>query len=103
MNLSSLDNPSPSELKQAYRSLPRLQSIVIYCESDSLETLQECEKVGFIGLTIIKPTLTSHSYQIKAFKGKNGPCYDTAQYATYTGGALAVLDDDAHLLIRAPN
>lgn len=49
------------------------------------------ERAGFVGLMIENDV-------IRAWKGKEGPCWETGRHATYRGAAGAALDDDKHLL-----
>ncbi|HEX7900803.1 MAG TPA: hypothetical protein VF950_23795 [Planctomycetota bacterium] len=53
--------------------------------------LLEIERAGFVGLRLESGT-------IRAWKGKDGPCWETGRSATYKGSAAAALDDDKHLL-----
>jgi hypothetical protein len=49
------------------------------------------ERAGFVGLMIAPDA-------VRAWKGKDGPCWETGRSATYRGAAAAALDDDRHLL-----
>jgi hypothetical protein len=49
------------------------------------------EAAGFVGLKL-------ENGRVRAWKGKDGPCWETGRSATYKGGAAAALDDDKHLL-----
>ena len=49
------------------------------------------ERAGFVGLKI-------EGDVVRAWKGKDGPCWETGRGATYKGAAAAALDDDRHLL-----
>jgi hypothetical protein len=49
------------------------------------------ERAGFVGLTL-------ENGLVRAWKGKDGPCWETGRRATYRGAAAAALDDDKHLL-----
>lgn len=49
------------------------------------------ERAGFVGLRI-------EGGKLRAWKGKEGPCFETGRRATYRGAAAAALDDDRHLL-----
>lgn len=53
--------------------------------------LLEIERAGFVGLKL-------EGDVVRAWKGKDGPCFETGRSAAYTGGAAAALDDDQHLL-----
>lgn len=99
MDILHLDNPNKETLQQQYRQLKRFEKITLYCDTDKLNTtLQDCETIGFIALTIALPKLQNKLIEITCTKAKNGPCYDEGQKASYLGSSIAVLDDDAHLL-----
>jgi len=94
-----LQNPTREDLQKMYRKLERFEALKLQCEVADLPSVTKaCEQIGYIGLLLSWPKLKNNSVQITCFKAKNGPCYDTGQYASYTGAALAALDDDAHLL-----
>ena len=95
-----LQNPDLQALITAYRTLPRFGEVNIFISVEKLaETLNSVESAGFIGIKISYLNATSGSANISGFKAKNGPCYDTGRFVIYNGAALAVLDDDNHLLI----
>ena len=60
--------------------------------------LEMLEEAGFAGMVVQSFASTADRIAIRAFKGKQGACYDAGRTATYLGGALAALDDDHHLL-----
>jgi hypothetical protein len=87
-------------LKDAYRTLPREGEVNLYGQIRDLDIiLQTMESAGFIGIEVININSTSGSMNIRAYKGKSGPCYHTGRVALYKGAALAALDDDNHLLL----
>ena len=95
-----LQNPDLQEITNAYRTLPRFGEVNIFISVEKLaETLNSVETAGFVGIKISYLNATSGSANISGFKAKNGPCYDTGRFGIYNGTALAVLDDDNHLLI----
>jgi hypothetical protein len=94
-----LQNPDKLELNNAYRSMGRYEEINIFVTLDNLvQTLQEMEATGFVGMKVNYLNSTSLSASIIAYKAKAGPCYETGRSVVYYGAALAVLDDDNHLL-----
>jgi hypothetical protein len=96
-----IHDPGKWALDDAYRSLPQYGEIRISTDSSNLfELLKLLESIGFCGIFISAFDQASTQIDIRAFKGKNGPCYDTGRTAKYTGIALAAMDDDNHLLIK---
>ena len=75
-----------SDLREAYARLPNGASIEL-----AADDLLAIERTGFVGLKI-------ENGIVRAWKGKDGPCYETGRSATYRGAAAAALDDDRHLL-----
>ncbi len=63
--------------------------------------LEMTERTGFAGMTSSSFASPVEKILVRAFKGKQGNCYNTGRTARYIGGALAVLDDDHHLLFKA--
>jgi hypothetical protein len=74
---------SPAEL---YKTLKNGES----AEFPAAER-ESVERAGFVGLVI-------EGERLRAWKGKDGPCYETGRSARYRGAAAAALDDDKHLL-----
>ncbi len=72
--------------REAYARLADGESVEL-----PLDDLLEIERAGFVGLRI-------EGAQVRAWKGKEGPCFETGRSATYRGAAAAALDDDRHLL-----
>jgi hypothetical protein len=98
--VTHLQNPDALALSDAYRTMLKNSEINLFISIDNLvETLHTMETVGFIGMMVAYQNTTTGSANITAFKAKNGPCYDTGRFVIYNGAALAVLDDDNHLLI----
>jgi hypothetical protein len=75
-----------SDLREAYKRLPNGASIELPADD-----LLAIERAGFVGLKI-------ENGIVRAWKGKDGPCFETGRSATYRGAAAAALDDDRHLL-----
>jgi hypothetical protein len=87
-------SPRESDLAAAWRELPTHTSILLACApADLAPTLRAAERAGFFGMRI-------EGGAIRAWKGKEGPCYDTGRSAGYRGAAAAAMDDDRHLLFR---
>ena len=72
--------------REAYAKLGTGESVELPADD-----LLEIERAGFVGLRIEGP-------RVRAWKGKDGPCFETGRSATYKGAAAAALDDDRHLL-----
>ncbi len=88
----TLASPKATDLQNAYRGLSARGSLVITCPpADVAATLIAAEQAGFFGMRL-------EDGRILAWKGKEGPCFDTGRTAGYRGSAAAVMDDDKHLL-----
>jgi hypothetical protein len=95
-----LKDPDALLLEDAYRTLPTTGEVSIDCELQSLEAILEgLESTGFAGIYIRLSGKSQDRIHIWACKGKQGSCYNTGRSARYHGAALAVLDDDHHLLL----
>ena len=96
-----LKEPDELSLEDAYRSLPRRGEIAVDITLSQLSGLLElAEKAGFAGMTISTFRSADDRILVRAFKGKQGKCYNAGRTARYQGGALAALDDDHHLLMQ---
>ena len=71
--------------------------------------LKMFEEVGFYGIEILKREekpwqvingIEFRSVTIRAFKGKEGPCWERKQAVIYKGPWKQVQDDDGHVLCR---
>jgi hypothetical protein len=88
----TLASPRPVDVHNAYLGLSARGSLVITCApAEVAATLLAAEQAGFFGMRL-------EDGRILAWKGKDGPCYDTGRTARYRGSAAAVMDDDKHLL-----
>ena len=95
-----LNCPTKAEIAAAHRTLPAVGNIEISCGLRNLQTtLQVFENDGFFGMHIVSKQSLERGVVLRAYKGKNGPCYDSGKVASYSGGALAALDDDRHVLL----
>lgn len=73
------------------------------------EFLERFEMAGFHGVEILERAaepwrviggIEFRSMTVRAFKGKEGPCFDHNQAVVYKGPWKRVVDDDGHTLIR---
>ena len=93
-------NPSQNDIEEIYRNLENFKSVLFsVSENKIVEICRDLEICGFVALKIIQQR-NEMLFNIKAWKGKHGPCYDTKRTVIYEGEALAVIDDDYHVLIR---
>lgn len=60
-----------------------------------LPVLAGMEDEDLFGISL---TWLGNRVEIRAWRGKAGPCYDTGREAEYLGPFLAVVDDDNHLV-----
>lgn len=98
--IRTLQYPDAAALAEAWRVLPRQGSCFLTCRSEELAvTLAALERAGFHGLQINPAGLAMRSVEVRAWKGKQGPCFATGRSARYLGLAAAALDDDHHLLL----
>lgn len=92
----TLHNPDYLSLDDAYRGLSRLHYLFI--QTDLLDqVLSDMCKIGFVAIEMVEMDEERGQYTLKASKGKHGPCKFKGATATYSGVALAALDDDMHL------
>ncbi len=96
---SFLKDPDVIQLDDAYRGMQKLTGISVKT-SNLQHIVKDMEKVGFVGMVIKIRSGNDAVAEIEAFKGKHGPCHFTGWQAQYTGFALAVLDDDHHVLYQ---
>lgn len=95
------DEPVPSHLREN----PELWSGCISGAMQESEFLAAFEEAGFHGIEILnrqeEPWQTVEgiefrSVTVRAYKGKQGPCFDKNQAVIYRGPFRAVEDDDGH-------
>lgn len=100
MNKTRITYTGKSELLHAYNNLPQTGELTVHVSLQELEfCLGALEEAGFCGI-FIRPPLGDHEpFRVSAYKGKQGPCYDTGRTAIYLGVAKAAIDDDNHVLI----
>lgn len=95
-----LKDPDELAIEHAYRTLPSTGEVTAECDLQQLSgLLVMLEKRGFAGMTVRVPGREGYRIHIVSYKGKQGACYHTGRTARYQGGALAVMDDDHHLLL----
>lgn len=99
------DEPVPGHLQKD----PELWSGCISGALTETDFLQAFEKAGFYGIEIVKRDnapwrtvegIEFRSVTIRAFKGKEGPCFERNQAVIYKGPFKEALDDDGHRLRR---
>ena len=96
-----LQNPQRENIVNCYRSVNKLEQVNILCTNSQLRrTLVDLEESGFVAIEIDQFNKGSEKINLRAFKGKHGPCYDTGRTVKYNGAALAALDDDNHLILK---
>ena len=85
-------------LESFWRSLDRKQLFAIRVSRlDLLMALHQLETLGACGLSV--SMLDGFHWLIQAYKGKQGPCYDTGRLASLKIPACAALDDDTHIIL----
>jgi hypothetical protein len=99
-HLEEIKYPDKAAVEEAYRILPRYGGIKVTSEMVLLDnTLKLLEGQGFCGMQVLGFSDASVGYvTVAAYKGKAGPCFEGGHSAMYHGAAMAVLDDDHHLL-----
>lgn len=91
--------PHRREIEFAFEELPTTGHLEFSCPFLDLEkNLRALENTGFLGIFIEPLENFKRGLKIRAFKGKELPCYETGRVASYRGSALAVLDDDHHFI-----
>jgi len=88
---------------------PELWSGCISGALTETEFVEAFERAGFYGIEIVKRDeapwrvvegIEFRSVTIRAWKGKEGPCFERNQAVVYKGPFKEVLDDDGHRLKR---
>lgn len=98
-NAISLQYPDAAAIEAAYRELPKRGVLYLSCGTDDLaRILRDCEAAGFYGMQVNAQGLAARHLEVRAFKGKQGPCFETGRSAELKSTALAALDDDNHLI-----
>lgn len=99
------DEPVPEHLKND----PELWSGCVSGALEQSEFLGAFERAGFFGVEILKRDSTPwrtvegiefRSVTVRAWKGKEGACWDHNQAVIYRGPWRKVEDDDGHTLVR---
>lgn len=99
------DEPVPEHLQND----PELWSGCLSGALTEEEFLQAFAEAGFYGIEILKldsqpwrtvEGIEFRSMTIRAFKGKQGPCFERNQTVIYRGPFKEVLDDDGHRMQR---
>jgi arsenite methyltransferase len=99
------DEPVPEHLKND----PELWSGCVSGAMEQHDFIRAFEEAGFHGIEILKRDVEPwhtvegiefRSLTLRAFKGKQGPCFDCNQAVIYRGPWRKVEDDDGHTLVR---
>jgi arsenite methyltransferase len=99
------DEPPTDKIKND----PELWSGCIAGAFQEQDFLKAFEKAGFYGITLLKreekPWRTIdgvefRSVTVQAYKGKQGPCWETNKAVIYKGPWIQVKDDDNHTFVR---
>jgi len=94
-----LENPDETAVRDAFARLPKRGRIEVRCRWERRLEMQRILSV--MGAFAIRhyPRSDFQDVQITALKGKVGACFETGRSAIYGGAALAVMDDDYHLIV----
>ncbi len=99
------DEPVPEQLKAD----PELWSGCISGAMTEMAFLEAFERAGFYGIEVLsrgkEPWRTIEgiefrSVTVQAFRGKEGPCYETNKAVIYRGPWKELMDDDGHIFRR---
>ena len=99
------DEPVPEAMQRD----PELWSGCISGALTETAFLEAFEHAGFFGIEIVKRDVAPwrtiegiefRSVTVRAFKGKQGPCFERNQAVIYRGPFREVVDDDGHRLRR---
>jgi len=95
----TLDRPDDGTVRDAFARLPKRGCIEVRCRWERRMELQRIlTDMGAFAI-YLRPLTDFQEVQITALKGKVGACFETGRSATYAGAALAVMDDDHHLIV----
>jgi arsenite methyltransferase len=94
---------------ESMRNDPHLWSGCISGAFREDEFLERFEQAGFHGIEILERAaepwqvvegIEFRSMTVRAYKGKEGPCFEHNQAVVYKGPWKKVVDDDGHTLVR---
>ena len=86
-------------VRDAFARLPKRGCIEVRCRWERrLEMQRMLADMGAFAICL-RPLADFQEVLITALKGKVGACFETGRSATYAGAALAVMDDDHHLIV----
>jgi hypothetical protein len=95
----TLNHPDDGTVRDAFARLPKRGCIEVRCRWERRMELQRIlTDMGAFAIRL-RPLADFLEVQITALKGKVGACFETGRSATYAGAALAVMDDDHHLIV----
>ena len=98
-NTIYIEFPLREKIKEAWSRLPAKGRIDFFCNLEEVpRVLRDMEKAGFFGMKIYMTDPGRPVCRIIAFKGKEGPCYETGRSAFLRADFPAALDDDLHLV-----
>jgi len=94
-----LNHPDEAAVRDAFTRLPKRACVELHCPwSRRLAMQKTLVDLGAFAICL-RPTADFQEVRITALKGKVGACFETGRSATYGGAALAVMDDDHHLIV----
>jgi len=95
----TLGCPDDGTVRDAFARLPKRGCIAVCCRWERrLELQRILTDMGAFAIGL-RPLADFQEVQITALKGKAGACFETGRSAAYAGAALAVMDDDHHLIV----
>lgn len=98
-NRERLKHPDDTAVREAFARLPKRGTILVTCQWERrLEIQQLLAEMGAFAIRL-RPTAAFEEVRVTASKGKVGACYETGRRASYDGAAMAVMDDDHHLIV----
>ncbi len=96
-----LSDPTEAAVRESFTGLPRRGCIEVRCRWERRLELQRILSEAGAFAICLKPLAGFDEVLVTALKGKAGACFETGRSATYAGAALAVMDDDHHLVAGA--
>jgi hypothetical protein len=95
----TLEHPDEAAVSDAFARLPKRGCIEVRCRWERrMEIRRTLVEAGAFAICL-RPLAGFQEVLIAALKGRAGACFETGRTATYIGAALAVMDDDRHLIV----